>query len=169
MRPRATRLPFSELASKANDGSTINAIADYSSVSGLFQVVPAVTEVMVITRLIVSISDADVDTTGFYGDLAALTNGIVVRLMDGDDALIGNLTAQAIKANVDWATQCHDFNVIALANGDDWITVEWIFETPIILNGNQGTYIEVKLDDNMTGLVKHHFLFSGYFDNVTIS
>lgn len=163
---------FMELATLNNDGTTESAIGNYSVTPASFQIVAPPGEEIVIERMILSIVDGSISNAENYGGLGApLTNGIVISIKDLSGT-IETLTPYPILTNGDWAACCHDLsNHTSVGGGSrDVITVRWTFTRsgqPLVLRAAEGEYIEVLLNDDFTGLIKHRFFFQGYFETET--
>ena len=152
------------------DGSGAkNFNGDYSSVQGVARlnatkVNTDFDRALSVERLIVSVSD----TTGFtaqkYGNLAALTNGIEIKLMDDDGEVLDLTDEIPVKTNAQWAQLCYDVDVKSWGSGDELLVVRWTFSkagAPLILNCNKNAYLAVYLDDNLDGLLSHYFMVQG--------
>lgn len=150
------------------DGSgTKDANGDYSGEGAeQFLIAPGTGEIYKIARMIGTYSD----TTGFspdeYGNLnAALTNGISMGVYDGSGIKYW-LTDEdnPVKTNSDWVHYCYDWTLFSYGTGNDRAGFRWTFAksgSPVTLNGNNGEYLAVNLNDDLTGLVDQHFLVQG--------
>ena len=121
---------------------------------------------LVLYRMIVSIQDANGMIATEYGNLnTALTNGIIIKVLDKDNNVKINLTSEnnPIKYNAAWAGYCYDADVKGWGTGDDVLAVRWTFANsgkPITLL--PGWKLIVILNDDLTGLTEHHFHVQGY-------
>ena len=119
---------------------------------------------LVLSRMLVHLED----TTGFqsvdYGNMSALTNGVVVEIVDADDTVIDTLTDRLpVKNNANWGAHCYDVRVDSWGSGNEMLAVRWTFAssgTPILLK--RGEAIRVFLNDDMSGLISHLFTIQGY-------
>jgi hypothetical protein len=102
----------------------------------------------------------------YYGDLgAALTNGVEVRLSSNGHITQTLSDDLKIKTNSDWAAHCSNTTLLTWGAGDEILIAEWEFErngVPIHLNGASNDKLEVTLNDNLSGLVRHHFFCQGF-------
>jgi hypothetical protein len=143
-----------------------NAIGDYSLAEEVFFMTPPTEYSYFIKTMTVQVQDSPNMRAEYYGDLgAALTNGIVVRLSSN-----GNVTQTLsdnlkIKKNADWAAHCSNTQLLTWGAGDEMLIAEWDFERngiPIHLNGASNDKLEIVMNDDFSGLVKHHFFCQGF-------
>ena len=107
-----------------------------------------------VTRIIFScITDTAVDLIKF-GDLAALTNGLMLRSTDGECYNIFN-----IKSNGGLANICYDFDVSAATNpnqGQDGFSARLTFagqnKMGVVVRLKVGEDLQLVVRDNLTGL-----------------
>lgn len=151
------------------DGTgTKNAIGDYSSAEEIFYIQPPTGIVYRLSRMLVGIEDALINW-GFYGGLAALTEGIVVRVSN-DSGVITDLTdAMPIKKNAQWGENCFDADLKAAPGaGNDFFQVRWSFFWSgqiLRLDGDKNERLEVVLNDSFVGIVDHTFKVDGEIEN----
>ena len=154
------------------------AVLDYSAAGGEdFYVEPNDGEVLLISRLIVSVSDDSFDS-GAYGNVtpvAPLTNGITLKQYR-EGVLFSDLTAGVPIGTVgDWAARCHDLSRFPFGSGDEIVTARWTFTkasapgtgTAIRLVGrpSDSDRLVVHLEDDFQHLSSHRFLFQGVYEN----
>jgi len=160
---------FSQFA--VSGTNTIEMLGDYSTISGNFRIATTGTELLVITRMMVSVEDTGSFDAEKYGNGIVCTNGIQVVVHDWDDSLIYPLVngAHPIKTNADWGAYCYDVDVKDWGTGNEFLVARWTFAkhgAPIYLRGKGelgGEHIDVLLNDIYTGLVHHHMLFQGHY------
>jgi len=138
---------------------------DYSSASTTAFYRPEHGSTVTITNLIIYIEDNGTIDVERYGALsAALTNGISVNLSNWDGQII-NLTAdENIKTNGDWTKYAFDVERKAWGVGNEYIRAVWNFEAfnkKLRLEGREGEALNIVLNDDFSGLVKHNFLIQG--------
>lgn len=148
------------------DGSgTINANGNYA-VPTRFYIQPAAGRVIYVARIIVTIED----TSGFqaeeYGNLgAALTNGITLqRSING--VLDTNFTPVSVKTNAQWGSYCYDVDLKTWGTGNEFLLVRWTLERSgvgVVLDGNNLESLDIIVNDNLTGLITHHFVVQGHY------
>lgn len=155
------------------DGTGTNsAIADSSGAPVSFKIKPGPDEVYFITRLIVTVEDAGGGSAAEYGNLGgALANGVQVRHSNGD-GVVEWLTdpAYPVRTNATWGSYCYDVSMKTWGAGNDLLLVRWTFEKaghPMILADGDGDFLEVVVNDDLTGLVDHRFLAQGIRQPVT--
>lgn len=160
-------LPLYRHLDTNGDGTgTVDANGDYSSAATHFYIQPPKDRVYTIARMMVEI----LDTNGFqaqeYGNLgSALTNGIQVCIID-DTGVVVDLTSRndTVVTNAEWAMYCFDVKLNSWGAGDEQLAVRWTFDkagSPLILEGKNNERLAVILNDNFTGLIKHHFVIQG--------
>lgn len=117
-----------------------------------------------ITRMIFFIEGTGAMDNGKFGDIAALTNGIVVRKKDGTYKNIFN-----IKSNGDFATRAYDITYDAKAPaGTTAVRVRRTFSgkdkngVVIRLNGDVADDLEILVRDNLAGLVSFNVIVQGH-------
>jgi hypothetical protein len=93
-------------------------------------VTPVVFEVVATQRIYVQrvnfeIVDGSITPTKFAG-LTALTNGVLVRIVDSDDNVLKDfLDGETIKQNSDWSLLAGSDVPITAAAGDDELPIRW--------------------------------------------
>lgn len=156
------------LLSSNGDGTGISdAIGDYSVTPLSLKLIPTDTTYPIeLWRMIVMIQDSGTFDASKYGNGIILTNGIRIYVRDKDDNILEELTMFPIISSGDWAGHCHDLKHHKFGVGDEIISIRWTFSksgAPITLDFSKGTYLEVYLNDDFTGLNKHLFGVQGYF------
>ncbi len=154
------------------DGTgTKNALGDYGSSSQIFRIKPGAGVVYRINRIIIHLDDVGSITSGGYGAMSALTNGVKISILNTSDADIVDLTdGVPVKANGDFAAYCHDLSLQDFGGGVNMFTVRWTFGnhgTFVRLDGDAGESLAVTLNDSFTGLVEHRFMAQGYIETTT--
>jgi hypothetical protein len=117
-------------------------------------------------RMVVHIVDAGPLNADDYGGIAGgLVNGLDIGIYNADDSLLLDLLdGLPVKTNSDWGRLCYDVKTLDFGTGtDDAVAVRWTFSKdmggPIILE--EGQYIGVTVNDNLTGLIEHYFTLRG--------
>jgi hypothetical protein len=151
------------------DGSgTKNAVGDYSAGTGTptsFKIVPPSGELYTLSRVIVQIRDSGLISAEGYGGLAALTNGVELRVRDGAGTVLDLVNGLPVKSNAGWGSFCYDVALTEFGAGDNFVQVRWTFSKSgkaLELNGDEGEYLEAYLSDDLTGLVGHTFQVQGF-------
>ncbi len=111
----------------------------------------------------------DVDTAGtgllVNTGYSSADGGAVIHYLLGEDE--DGSSQHTVKSNFDWEAICFDASRNAFGSGDDAIAVRWSFfkgnpgNRGIILNGDDGHEIQVVIQDDLSGLVDHHFRIEG--------
>ena len=150
-----------------SNGSTTNAVGDYSSAVEQFTFTVPSGRVAEIERMIVFISDVGTFPSDKYGYNLDITTGLRVFVRDANDDIVLTLDAgHPITKNADWAAMCYDTNFLSLGAGEDSLAVRWTFAksgAPLYLKGRLGHYLSVELNDTYSDLVEHHFLIQGIY------
>ena len=150
-------------------GGTHNAIGDYSDATGSgetqFYITPGAGKKMVITRLLVSISDSGSFDSGKYGNNIVLANGIKLEARDGDTVVLREFTnGHTIKINPEWAHFCFDSSLSEYGTGDEHLNVRWTFAKSgkdLLLEDDDR--LTVVLNDDFSDLTGHYFTVQGYW------
>jgi hypothetical protein len=149
------------LFTKDADGSTVQANVDASGAVQRWTLKPASTDLYRVNEIVVCIADSDADYN-LYGNIAALTNGILLRRETNDGAVISTvyslLGALAVKQLTHWGRYGQVFPINDSASATRTVTVLIKFNQPIILRGDKGDQLSFILNDNLTGLDGHTFL-----------
>ncbi len=156
----------------ATTGHT-NAVADYSTATGTsgesFILKPTSTQAFRINRMMVHIQDTGAFAAEEYGNLgSALTNGVVVRVATSTGTVFALTDVNPVKTNAEWARHAYDVRIDTWSVGDEFLTSRWSFWKsgyPLRIDGSDGEYLEVYLQDSCTGLVEHNFFVSGYIED----
>ena len=127
---------------------------------------PGSSQDYVIIRMMVYIQDTGSFDSGGYGNGSALSNGLKLLLINGNESpeyTEEDLTPKPITTNGEWAGQCHDVDHQAYGQGDEYISARWTFAKSgraILLK--PGYKLVLRANDNFTGLVKHRFHVQGF-------
>lgn len=157
---------LSRFADTNGDGTgTKNANGNYSVTADIFYIQPPIGTVYRIERMLVSYEDtAGMIATEYGNTSAALSNGVVIRVQD-DSGTITDLTdGSPVKTNAAWATMCFDADVKTWGSGNEVFVSRWTFArsgAAVVLDGGLNQRLEIVLNDDMTGLISHSFLFQG--------
>ena len=155
-----------QLLDTVGDGSGLKeANGNYSVAAGSFRLKHA-SGIADIYRMIVMIEDAGAFDSGLYGNGIVLTNGIRVYLKNSLNVVMEEFTGFPILTNGDWAGHCHDHEHHSFGSGNEVVSVRWTFDKsgqPLTVNFGAGEYLEVYLNDDFSGLVKHRFSVQGKY------
>lgn len=143
-----------------------NANGDYSVTPATFFIQPASDEIMIIHELYIHLVNSGAFPATVYASLgAALTNGVDI-LLTNDRSSGLSILPEKIKTNDDFMHfGLGGFQLVNFSGGIDAIGASFkssSFGMPITLVGSKSHKIEVILNDNLTGLVDHHFIAHGY-------
>jgi len=152
------------LLDTVGDGSgTTNAIGNYTATAQSFRITDT-TGWGEIERIIVSYQDAGAFDIEKYGNGIGLTNGVRVFLKNASNEVIQEYTAFPILSNGDWASHCYDWAYFQEGTGDNVAVIRWTFSKsgqPVLVKFDQDEYLEVLLNDDFSGLIKHRFFVQG--------
>ena len=117
-----------------------------------------------ITRVHVSLYDDGVMDSGKFGTITGLTNGVVLRQVNGNLKNIGN-----VKTNGDltFLSSVHDYDPKAPA-GFASLSADFVFGGPshvgsvIRLNGDDSDILEVIIQDDLTGVLSVRIIPIGH-------
>lgn len=154
------------LSLDGTSSSSKDATGDYSSAAEEFYIQPRTDRIFYIERMVVLVQDNANFTAAGYGGLAALTNGIQVKVLEGATELADLTDGLPIKSLVHWARCCYDLNEFSFGSGDNFVAVRWTFSKdsarPIKLV--EGQRLAVILNDDMSGLTGHTFMVKGWLE-----
>lgn len=168
--PRKFRLqrPFTRILDTNGDGTgSTNGAQDFSVTPGTFYIEIPDKDIMSIWNLIVYIEDTDVSKPARYGDLTALSTGVIVRLANDD--ITRPLTDIPIKSNRDWMMHA-DAPVNPLNAAQKALKFVWPLtfsdQAGLVMAGRKNTRLEVVLADDFSGLSQHKFSVNGFWEIV---
>ena len=157
------------LDSNGDGTGAINFISDYSSVQGIAKIAPPANKIYRIARFLIEIEDTGGMQAQEYGNLGGpLTNGVATGVSKSEKELLRITENHAIKTNAQWAMLCYDVDVKSWGAGNDLLAARFTFKKfgePLTLNGRSGDYLWVTFDDNLVGLITHHFVAQGIIED----
>ena len=169
--------PIYQFLATTGKGATTghsNAVANYSTGAGgtsgeSFIIKPPSTAAYRVERMLVHVQDTGAFAAEEYGNLgSALTNGVVVRVATSTGTISDLTGTIPIKSNAQWARHMYDVRVDTWSAGDEFLAARWSFWKsgyPLRLDGSNGEFLEVYLQDSCTGLVAHQFFVEGYIED----
>ena len=148
---------------------TTNMAVDGSSTTQAFAVGPVLTGslgILHITRIMGHFLDSSAMDDGKFGGIAALTNGCVLRKNDGKISTLWN-----VKTNADLALICYDFSYNDKAGGGKYganfrDTYGGQGAHGVVLELLPGEYLELLIQDDLTGLDEFTMMAQGHFKDV---
>lgn len=158
---------FSQLLDTVGNGTgTTNAIGNYSGAATDFKLVYGGNQIT-LTRFSVLIVDSSDDfKENQYGGIAALTNGITVRLKSGGlpEARLFRPSV-AIKNTAGWISVMSEYRSASFPDAKrPMLGFTFDFTNRLLLN-TAGDYFLVRLNDNFTGLDWHIFSVFGLIES----
>jgi len=145
------------------NGSTTNAIGDYSSTPSTFHLTPPSDETWIITELSITIGGTGSLRADQYA-IITLTNGFDLCITQNSITWNYN-DDHTIKRVVDLAEIGHDIVEHSYGAGENFVSQQIDFhrsESNLLLDGSRGDKIEITLSDNFSGLTDHVFVAQGY-------
>jgi len=156
------------LDTNGDDTGTKNANGDYSGAEEIFYIQPGAAQVFRLARMIVSIEDTSGMAARDYGNITnGLTNGVQVRNQNDSGTLVDLTDGLPVQDNSSWGQFCYDVDLKTWSTGNELLVVRWTFSKFgqfVRLNGANNERLEVVLNDNLSGLVRHYFLVQGYIE-----
>lgn len=156
-----------QLLDTVGDGTgTTEQAADFSAAPAEFMYKPKPGTAAVLARMLISIEDGAVFAANQYAGIAALTNGITIKVKDSSGGVIHNFTPNPITKTYHWGLLAgSDVSPIAFAAGADRCLVRWTFDkagAPLLLDGDKGEYLSVVVFDDLSGLVSQLMQVQGF-------
>jgi hypothetical protein len=130
-----------------------------------FYLEPAAGETFFVTRLLVSLRDSAVNADDYGAIAGGLTNGITVKVYQGNTETADLTDGVPIQTSADWARICYDSSIYTWGVGDVFLGARWTFEKhgqPIRLDGDQSERLVVVCNDDLNGLTNQYFVAQGY-------
>lgn len=127
---------------------------------------PGAGVVAIIERINIFMQTAGRITPGSYGNLTALTTGILITTKNSSDAIIHTFTPQLIKVTNHWGLLAgRDIIPSAFGAGVDNTNVRWTLSkagAPVIINGDAGEYLSVNIQDDLSALTSQIMHLQAY-------
>ncbi len=162
-RAPANKLIFTYLRSSTDE----NMAVDGSSTAVTFDYTCPAGKRALIHRINFFIVDNAMQYGRFGGLTAGLTNGLLIKAHDADDAvLLDFLNGETIQTNEDFTTLSGVDAIIEPTAGDDYLPIRWtIAKSGAELHLQPGQYIRLTVQDNLTGLTKFEAMVQGYLED----
>lgn len=161
-----TPIDFQYVAGDTAASFERNLNADGSLTPQIFQVEvgPNATSAIDITRIMISFITATAVSLEKFGDLAKLTNGCVLRRVDGETRNIFN-----VKDNGEIANLCFDYSPYSASNpqqGQDGAKFRYTFagqdKHGVAVRLNPGDKLQWVIQDDLTGLTQFRVIAEGH-------
>lgn len=161
-------LPYLKHLSLTGDsGGSGELNADYSAATTKFYYQPTTGTKFYIHNVLIKIADdASFNMTDYGGISGGLTNGVTFYVSpDGGTTEIPLLGGHVFKQNYHWAAITPHFLLTTFSGTAQTLTVNINlidqFGAPLALDGTAGHQFIVRLHDNFSTLVGHHFALQG--------
>jgi len=143
----------------------LNVVASIGAAES-FYIAPHTGDKWHLTRILIEMTMDTAGDNALFGDLPSLTNGIALRKYDGTTGLFNTFTVW--KNNGDIATDVYDVSYIARSDnaGSFGINIRGTFTRSggiVELDGTAGDYIEVLVQDDLSGLISFKAKCQGHF------
>lgn len=150
-----------------DDGTTSGAVdmnVDGSSTPVPYWFPVPTGKIALIRKMIVQVGDTGPLDADDFGGLAALTNGIHIKVLDsGDNTVLDLLDGGSINSNSEWAEYLYDTRIDGYGAGDDFVSMEWDFSD--FLDGglhlHEGEKLVLTVRDNLTTLSNFEAIVKG--------
>lgn len=122
-------------------------------------------EVYYLTRMLASLSDTQTLDADKYGNNIVLTEGIEIWTRNDTGITIDLTDGIPILTNGAWAQKCYDLADTTFGSGNDHLHVRWTFAASgkvLCLVGDSNDRLEVRLNDDFSGLAHHLFMVQGW-------
>ncbi len=152
-------------------GSTVdNSLLNMNVVGGLaspqsFIVVPKPGEVWHLKKLSIAMIHSSAGDFGLFGNLTALTNGVALRRYDGLTGHFDTFTIWRSNGTIDEDMGTVKFVTRSGGGGSYGTAAQGYFDdtgTVVYLNGDNGDYLEVLVQDDLSGLASFKMKAQGH-------
>jgi hypothetical protein len=143
-------------------GST-NANGNYIASARTFSIKPVGEQVFYLNRMIFEIEDSAVRADD-YGAITTVSIGVDVIQLRNTTVTTQVLTPLKPTKVADWGAYCYDIDVKTWGAGNEFLVGRWTFGNagiPIILHAKDNDRLEIRLNDDFSGLVEHRFQVQG--------
>lgn len=151
------------------DGSNHIANVNGSVTPVPFWIGPPADEMWAIYRMVVTIEDNANITADSYGGISELTNGVSLKIIEGNQTtgkvLVDLMDGDNVKNVVGWAEHTYDMAEHSFGSGNNFVVARWTFAhagRPLILDGADLDKLVVYINDDLTTLVHHEFQVQGH-------
>ncbi len=151
----ATPLPSTAYLVDGDDSVEMG--VDGSSTAKEFTFTPADPDIYRIGRISLVMSLAALPSAVKFGNLSALTNGLLLQIVDADDnEIVDLLGGQPLKSNLDLMTL---FEVELISWDSVYaLRAQWKLAQPIRLEGGLGEYLLCTVQDNLSSISRMRVL-----------
>lgn len=109
-----------------------------------------------IAKAVIMATSANWNNADEYGAAGTLVNGIRVYV-NNDAGDMNEFTAEhRIIDWTHWSLLVGSSSIVSGGTGSDALIVEWTFDSPIELVGDQGDFIAISVHDDLSGLTYQH-------------
>lgn len=132
-----------------------------------FKVMPPAGDIWHLTRILIEMTHSTAGDNGLFGNLPALTNGVVLRRYDGLTGTYATFTVW--KTNSDIVTDMYDVTYSARSGGGGsyGTNARGSFDRAkaiVYLDGDAGDYLELLVQDDLTGLASFRIKAQGHLE-----
>lgn len=166
------KTPNSRYLDTVGDGTGIKnmALLDGSVTPVILRAKPSEGEIYAIERIIITMTlSANNPNSGYGGQVANLTNGIVLQVITGaaGGSIVWNITDDIpIVANHDWKRLCHDEIISTYGTTQSALSWRYTFtrdDGQVILDGNNSDELQIIINDDLTSVsnLSEHYVRAG--------
>ena len=155
------------LSSDGVGGGVKNANGVYTlgTDDGVFSIYPPVGSTYYLARMLLSIQDDKVAAPK-YGNLDALTNGILLQAGHGTTVDWNVINSDTISSNAMWGHHMYDihYQIFGTGGADELLNGRLTFTRMggfLRLDGDKREFLRIVCQDDLSGLVGHEFVCQG--------
>jgi len=132
-----------------------------------YVVAPNAGDIWHLVRINIEMTHTSAGDNGLFGNLAALTNGVILRVFNGGTGLYSTVTNW--RSNSDMVTDFYNVTYAARSGGGGAFGTNGQFSilnsgSIIVLDGDNGDFMEVLIQDDLTGLSTYVIKAQGHFE-----
>lgn len=147
---------------------TMNVVGTLASPQS-FKVQPYSTDVWHLTRILIEMTHGTAGDNGLFGDLPALTNGVLLRRYDGTSGLYNTFTNW--KTNSDIVTDMYDVTYSSRSGGGGsyGTNARGTFTNAgavVRLDAAAGDFLEILVQDNLSALASFRVKAQGHYEGL---
>lgn len=156
--------PLMRQFTKDGDGTSYNAVGDYSITPAYWELRPPATEVWYISRMMPQIGDIGILSADDYGGIGALDPGLVMNVVRGTGAgavEVYPLTDLPITTNNSWTLYAYDSKPDDYGAGENFVGARLSFDKfyrkserypGLIISGAHDEALRITLAESFAGL-----------------
>jgi len=135
-----------------------------------FKVAPQANEVWHLISILIEITHGTAGDNGLFGNLTELTNGVVLRRYDGLTGKFNTFTNWKTNGGIVTDTGQVDYSFRSGGGGSYGTNAYGNFKNnagaTVYLNGANGDYLEILIQDNLTALDRFRVKVQGHYEGI---